>query len=656
MRLCSRLVMALAFAAASLPAQNLMPWPASLSVRQGKLLVDQSFRIALTGYQEPRLPAAAARLVARLARQTGMPLDARPLADAARATLVLQCQQAGDDESYHLSVTPRGARLEAPSPLGILRGLETFLQLVEMTPDGFAAPAVEIQDQPRLAWRGLLIDVSRHFIPLDVLKRNLDGMAAVKMNVLHWHLSDDQGFRVESQRYPRLHEMGSDGLYFTQDQVRELIAYARERGIRVVPEFDVPGHTSSWFPGYPELSAGPGPYQIERSWGVFHRGAMDPTKEEVYEFLDGFIGEMAALFPDDYFHIGGDEVSAELWDASPRIVAFKQEQGLKSNQDVQAYFNRRLQAIVKKHGKKMVGWDEILHPDLPHDVVIHSWRGEKSLAEARELGFTGLLSAGYYLDHIRPASYHYAIDPQGAIGGEACMWSEYVTAENIDSRIWPRTAAIAERFWSPAEVKDVGSLYRRLAVVSRELEWLGLTHRSSYRLMLERLAGSDPIGPLQTLADVLEPVKLYARAQSRQYTTQMPLNRLVDATRPESDTAREFAQAVERFLGGARTEADGLARQLTLWRDNEARLGPTLQRSALLAEVAPLSRDLSAISAAGLQALRYLRSGRAAPASWRRQRLNHLKRASEPRAELLILVAPPIQELIERSGRARLRR
>src|SRR5439155_9355749 len=170
------------------------------------------------------------------------------------------------------------------------------LQLVKTSSTGFAVLEVTIQDRPRFAWRGLMIDVARHFIPLDVLKRNLDGMAAVKMNVFHWHLSENQGFRIESKKLPKLHQLGSDGLYYTQDEVRELIAYARDRGIRVIPEFDMPGHSTSWFVGYPELASAAGPYQIERKWGVFDP-AMDPTQERTYKFLDQFIGEMAALFP-----------------------------------------------------------------------------------------------------------------------------------------------------------------------------------------------------------------------------------------------------------------------------------------------------------------------------------------------------------------------
>src|SRR5262249_26760544 len=193
------------------------------------------------------------------------------------------------------------------APVEVLRGLQSFLQLVKGGPQGFPAPEIVMEHPPRFPGRGLLIDFSRHFMPVEVIKRNLDGMEAVKLNVLHWHLSDDHGFRVESKRFPKLQRLASDGQYYTQDQIRDVIAYARDRGIRVVPEFDVPGHTTSWFVAYPDLATNPGPYQIARVYGV-HDAAMDPTRDHTYHFLDDFIGEMSRLFPDEYFHIGGDEV------------------------------------------------------------------------------------------------------------------------------------------------------------------------------------------------------------------------------------------------------------------------------------------------------------------------------------------------------------
>src|SRR6266481_1512366 len=287
-------------------ALNLMPLPGSTRSGTGSLQVDASFSIALTGYTEPRLERAGERFLRQLARQTGLPLSLKP-AKMAKATLVIQTdhpskeiQEVGEDESYILDVSTAGARLRASTPLGTMHGLQTFLQLVDVSPEGFAVPVVTIQDQPRFPWRGLMIDSARHFIPLDVIRRNIDGMEAVKMNVLHWHLSENQGFRVESKKYPKLHELGSDALYYTQDEIRDLVAYARDRGIRVAPEFDMPGHSTAWFVGHPELASGKGPYAIERKWGIFDP-AMDPTNEKVYKFLDDLIGEMARVFPDHYF-------------------------------------------------------------------------------------------------------------------------------------------------------------------------------------------------------------------------------------------------------------------------------------------------------------------------------------------------------------------
>ena len=652
---------------------NLMPVPAKVQTGNGQLVIDRSFSVSIAGHHEARLDRTVEIFLGHLRQQTGMPPIDMKVTDSASATLTIQAaagtkavQELGEDESYRLGISDSGARLNAPTTLGVMRGLETFLQLVRTSSAGFAVPAVSIDDSPRFPWRGLMIDAGRHFIPLDVLKRNLDGMAAVKLNVFHWHLSENQGFRIESKKFPKLQELGSDGLYYTQAEVRDLIAYARERGIRVVPEFDMPGHSTAWFVGYPELASGPGPYQIERQWGVFDP-AMDPTKEETYRFLDKFIGEMAGLFPDQFFHIGGDEVNGKEWDANPKIQAFKQAHGLKDNNDLQAYFNQRVQKLVAKPGKTMLGWDEILRPDLPKDIAIQSWRGPDSLAQAAKQGYRGLLSSGFYIDLMWSAERHYATEPlSGAaanltpeeqkriLGGEACMWSEYVSPENIDSRIWPRTAAIAERLWSPQDVRDVNSMYQRMAVTSRWLDGLGLTHNSSYASMLRRIAGTDDIGGLKVLTDVLEPVKDYTREETAPApaTSASPLNRLVDAVRPESATAREFAQAVNELAGGSvKPGVEARVRELlNRWRDNQVELQPQFGKSLLLQEVAPISLNLSALGGAGLTALDYLDRGKPAPAAWLTAQLALVEQAKKAQAQLLIMVAPSVEQLIRASA------
>jgi hexosaminidase len=652
------------------PQLNLMPMPRRVQPGAGQLILDPSFSVGIRGQQDARLQRAVELFLSDLRRQTGIPALDMKVTDAAQAKLVVQAdhgnktiQELGEDESYSLQITSAGAQLRAATPLGVMRGLETFLQLTETTEQGFAVPVVTIDDRPRFPWRGLMIDVARHFAPLEVLKRNLDGMAAVKLNVFHWHLSDNQGFRVESKRFPKLQEMGSDGFYYTQAQVRELIAYAAERGIRVVPEFDMPGHSTAWFVGYPELASAPGPYAIERKWGVFDP-AMDPSEESTYKFLDKFIGEMAELFPDKYFHIGGDEVNGKQWDANPKIQVFMRAHGLKNNQDLQAYFNARVQKIVSKHGKIMIGWDEILRPDLPKDIVVQSWRGQDSLAQVTKLGYRGLLSYGYYLDLMWPAARHYANDPlsdgaanlspeetQRILGGEACMWSEYVSPENIDSRIWPRMAAIAERLWSAQDVTDVDSMYHRMAVTSRWLDWLGLNHNSGYDPMLRRIAGSDEVGPLKLLADVVEPVKDYTREETApvEPTSLVPLNRLIDAARPESIAARNFAALVDTVVRGP-SDAGGrkqVRAELEKWRDDHQKLEGLERESLLLKEVIPLSQNLTQVSQAGLQAMDYLDQGERPPDEWKAAMSAMLREAGKAQAQLLLMIVPPVQKLVE---------
>jgi len=654
------------------PRLNLMPLPANLQTGSGTLRIDSSFSVALTGHTEPRLDRAVQRFLRQLSRQTALPFPAKT---SAKPTLTVhtdhaskEVQELGENESYTLSIAADGAKIEAATPLGAMHGLQTILQLVEVSTDGFTAPALTVQDKPRFPWRGLMVDVSRHFIPVDVLKRNLDGLEAVKMNVFHWHLSENQGFRVESKKFPKLHSLGSDGRYYAQDEIRDLIAYARDRGIRVVPEFDMPGHSTAWFVGHPELASGPGPYEIERKWGIFDP-AMDPTNEKTYKFLDELVAEMTRLFPDHYFHIGGDEVNGKQWDANPKIQEFKKSHNLATNEALQAYFSERIQKIVSKHGKAVVGWDEVFIPGVPKDIVIQSWRGQASLAQAAAQGYHGILSNGYYLDLGWPAARHYAVDPasgpaanltpeqqQLILGGESCMWSEYVNPENIDSRIWPRNAAIAERLWSPQNVTDVASMYARLHAVSAQLEWLGLTHRTYYSQMLRRIAGhgATPVQltALRTLADVVEPVKDYTREATApgEPTSATPLNRVVDAVPLESDVARRFGELVDKFASSSCRDPDTAAQlraQLSAWRDNDARLQPLTQRSFLVKEVAATSQDLSALSVVGLAALDFAAKGGAAPEGWKTQQLAIVEQVKKPKSQLLLMPAPAIQKLVE---------
>ena len=484
--------LALAGADTAAPQLHLLPVPAHVTVSAGRLPVTTTFSVATPKFHDTRLDRAIDRMLYRLEARSGTAYRHVIVRDTAFAPLAIAVDSAGEtiqtpaeDESYALSVTANGVQLAAHTVVGALHGMETLLQLVERDSAGVWLPMVEIQDAPRFPWRGLLIDVSRHWEPVPVIERNLDAMAAVKLNVLHWHLSDDQGFRVESSVFPKLQGEGSDGHYYTRDEIRHIVSYARDRGIRVIPEFDMPGHSTSWFVGYPQYASDTGSYQIERSFGVFVP-TFDPTREATYRFIDRFVADIAPLFPDPYWHIGGDEVEGSQWKNSAHVQRFMRLHHLKDNGALQAYFNRRLTAILKKHGKQVVGWDEILNPRLPKTVVVQSWRGTQALAQAADSGYDGILSAPYYLDAMRSAEDYYLADPlpdslpldslarSHVLGGEVCMWAELVTPENIESRIWPRTAAVAERFWSPASVRDVPDMYRRLGEMSLELDRLGV--------------------------------------------------------------------------------------------------------------------------------------------------------------------------------------
>ncbi|HET6208715.1 MAG TPA: family 20 glycosylhydrolase, partial [Terracidiphilus sp.] len=663
----------LSFGAGALSAQSaepaLMPLPAHMTRGDGQFVIDRTLNVALDGYTEPRLVLARERFMATLFRETGIPVQLpspnRPVNFTIKTSSASKpVEELGEDETYHLKVSSAGVELTASNPLGVLHGLQTFLQLVRITPQGFAAPAVTIDDEPRFAWRGLMIDSGRHFMPIPVIERNLDGMEAVKLNVFHWHISDDQGFRIESKVYPLLHEKGSNGLYYTQQQVKDVIDYARDRGIRVVPEFDMPCHTTSWFVGYPQLASGPGPYQVATQWGILD-AAMDPTRESTFEFLDKFLGEMTALFPDAYFHVGGDECNGKEWTANQRIQAYMREHGIKDNAALQSYFSGRLQKLVAARHKIMEGWDEVLQPDTPKEVVIHSWRGPTALAVAAKQGNRGLLSNGYYIDLNQSAAYHYSIDPLGGngaslspeekarvLGGEATMWSEMVTAENIDSRIWPRTAAIAERLWSPQDVKDVDSMYQRMAIISQQLQAYGLHHESFTRVMLQRMSGNPDPTSLQVLADVVQPPEGYQRESLKHYDTSSALNALVDAVLPESEQARKFSELVKAIVAGKASPQQWQAARacLVLLRDNDAKLQPSLERSPITAELVPLSHDLSQVATIGLRALDDLENHRVSSADLTQSNLQLLKDAEKPQAVLRNMIVAPVEVLVQAAG------
>ena len=607
---------------------NLMPWPKQIEESNEAFLIDKNLSIAIHSlHDQARVRKAATKFLRRLSNRTGVFLDNGFPVETASASIEIHFDRNSDltihaDESYSLIVKETKIKIHAKSDVGALRGLETLLQLVAHNETNYFFHGVAIDDAPRFVWRGLMIDAARHFQPIAVLKRNLDAMASVKLNVFHWHLTDDQGFRIESKVYPKLHELASDGLYYTQDQIKDIVAYAYDLGIRVIPEIDVPGHASAILTAYPEYGSKDNyEYSIERFSGVFDP-TLNPTKESTYLFLDALFSEIAPLFPDDYFHIGGDENEGKHWNENKEIKVFKEKLNLKTNHDLQTYFNIRLEKILKKLDKKLMGWDEIMTPTMPTTAVIHSWRGENeglpkggSLISAAKKGYQTVLSNGYYIDRMLSVEHHYSVDPIGTIelsseerkrilGGEATMWSELTTPLVIDSRIWPRTAAIAERFWSSKEVNDVDSMLKRLSDVNKKLEELGITHIKNRAVILRNINNNQDNTALETLSKLCEPLKMYSRnAGGTEYKTFSPFTMFADACVADAEYAVPFNKNVASLMTNATKDIENLIKNdLEKWSEIQEHFLKT-DKNPNTKPLESLSKNLSSCSKLLLNAL-----------------------------------------------------
>ncbi len=650
------------------PGARLLPQPREWSASDGFLRIHNGFRIAHSGPADAYVEQVLTRFADRLSKRSGIRLLAPRTAEDYTALLRVETRELtpaypdyGIDEAYQLEVTASHATLRATHGYGLGHGLETLLQMLESRAEGQGFPAIRIDDAPRFGWRGLQIDPVRHFLPVTLVKRQIDAMAAVKLNVLHILFSNDQAFRIESKRYPKLHEMGAEGEYYTQEEMRDLVEYARLRGIRVIPDFGVPTHIASWLVGYPELGARPGPYTHIRSFGIFHP-TFDPTREETYDFLENLFAEMADLFPDKYMHVGGDELTGKPWRESSRIQTFMHSRGFQTVGDLQLYFTRRLLPLVEKQGKRAIGWDEILHPDLPPTFLVQSWQGHKALAEAVQRGNAGILSAGYYLDLMLPAEEHYATDPLGGpaaglsaaeasriYGGEACLWAEFISAENLELKLWPRMGAVAERLWSPAQTTDVASLYQRLPILLQHLAWRGVNPSEIQERMLQRaLPPGTATAPILRWLSMFEPVKRYLRADSGDYTVFSPLNRMVDLLWPESLEARALRQAAEAAAESRHAAQIAYVRsELLAWRAIHPQALRLIQQSALLADGAAVAVEADAAAGLGLDALAWLESPHPPPPSWVAQARRQLDGWRSQRREILNLLLEPVTQLVE---------
>jgi len=769
----------LAISAEDRASITLMPLPASLRLEDGEFELTAQFGANIQGPADDIVFNAVSRFMKRSAASSGIAFQEKGKGlDIYYVTATTIVQPVNADEHYKLTIDDDRIHIEATTGYGVLRALESLSQLLKEDQGKFVWPSLELEDYPRYPWRGIMIDVCRHWIPKEIILRNLEAMAAVKLNVLHWHLSEYQAIRVESKVFPKLHELGSQGNYYTQEDIKEIVEFARQRGIRIVPEFDMPGHTTGFLVGYPELASAPGPYALATSYGLL-APVMDPTREEVYAFIDSFIGEMVQLFPDPYFHIGGDEVDYTHWQKNETIQKFMKENAIENTHDLQAYFNQRMEKILSRYNKKMIGWDEILNPKLSRDIVVQSWRNQKSLFQAVQKGSKAILSSGYYLDYKLPAGKHYHVDPEllpGAItvkpdtihwqqydmsiyvsesplqaslvlygeapalrgvfyamgnatgfegatlsnstlnftfpsdfgkiniesvfygdslngnmsvglisfpikgkkiggndwagtkppeveqmepltpaqkanilGAEAAVWTEAISALNIDSRIWPRAAAMAEKWWTPQELtKDVDDMYRRLEVISPYLERLGTQHIKAQRELVIDLAAGKDDKPVQVLVDVLEEIKYTARL-TVSLSALLPMNEVVDAAQPESMQAYHFSKMVDAFVADAshQTNEKEIRQWLTLWRNNHVAFEKVAIGNARLEKVLQTSQELSIMANFALQAMDSFSGKVTLNDADQQAMIKAMNSVEESRASTILAVSPALRKLVE---------
>jgi len=649
---------------------DLMPVPQSIKSTGDRFRIEKSFSIGVIGNPGDRVYKEATRALRRLDNRMGFFFNQGNITNKdnnSSASLLIEVKRPAilklyEDESYTLLSEANQVQIKSNTDLGVIRGLETLQQLLSVDDTGYYFPGVEISDAPRFPWRGLMLDITLHWMPMDVVLRTLDCMAAVKMNVLHLHLTEDQMFGIESKVFPRLTEVGAEGNYYSQEEIKKVIAYADQRGIRVVPEIDVPGHCTAMLKAYPKLASVKRDYELQRYFGVFDP-ALDVTKDYTYEFLDKLFTEMCHLFPDEYFHIGGDENTGKDWDRSPDIKSYMQKKGMKTYRELETEFVQRLLPILKKNGKKMMGWDEILRPGVPHDIMIQSWRGTESLVKAAQKGYTGLLSTGYYIDLIQPTDFHYLVDPIPAntvltpeqqkfiVGGEATMWTEHVTTETVDSRMWPRTAAIAERLWSASTVINVDDMYRRLDQVSLWLEGLGSTHIKNKGMLMRRLTNSYDTKTLEVLVDVIEPLKIYQRnLGGTMYNVFSPYTKIADVATPDQKVAREFRKNVSIYCTTRDTLLEkNIINYLHLWKTNHASFLELIKRSPVLSEAAGLSENLAKIANVGLQAIDYMNNHSSLPIGWKAESMQITKKAKEQGGRCDLQVVTAIEALVSAS-------
>ncbi|MCG9879132.1 MAG: beta-N-acetylhexosaminidase [Bacteroidia bacterium] len=424
-----------------------------------------------------------------------------------RIVLRLKTDSNSNPEAYQITSNPREIIIEASHPSGIFYGIQTLIQLFPTGKFGsIKIPCVQINDKPNYTWRGMHLDCSRHFFPISFIKKYIDMLAYYKMNSFHWHLTDDQGWRIEIKKYPKLTEIGSVrkgtmighyrdqkydsiayGGFYTQKEIKEVIEYAQKRHVNIVPEIEMPGHAVAALAAYPEYSCSQKPCEVSIKWGV-ETNVFCPS-EETFAFLEDVLNEIMDLFPGKYIHIGGDEVPKEEWNNSAFCQQLMKEQKLKNAEELQSYFIRRVEKIIQKKGKTMIGWDEILEGGLAPNAVVMSWRGTEGGIAAAKMNHYVIMTPGShcYFDHYqgKPESeplaiggytplekvYQFKVCPDTLneteskfiLGAQGNVWTEYIkTSEQVEYMAMPRMAALAEVLWSQSSKRDYANFLARL--------------------------------------------------------------------------------------------------------------------------------------------------------------------------------------------------
>ncbi len=510
---------------------GLVPVPKTVQYNQGDFILDNTVNI-LFDKANKNLETIAGYFHDQVLFLSEIDLEAPSNNRGKKTVQLILDNSLQAKEAYALSVKPGKIIINGNDEAGVFYGVQTLLQLIypkETDINSIKIQCLEIEDRPVFSWRGMHLDVSRHFYSVAFVKKMLDAMASLKLNTFHWHLTDDQGWRIEIKRYPELTDKGAwrketmeghyvevdqvfdhmrYGGYYTQDEIREVVKYAKERYITVVPEIEMPGHAVAALSAYPEFSCSGGPFEVYTKWGV-SEDVYCAGKDETFEFLENILSEVIELFPGKYIHIGGDECPKTRWKACPDCQKRIADENLKDEYELQSYFVKRIEKFIASKGKKLIGWDEILEGGLPERATVMSWRGYDGGIEASESGHDVVMTPGShcYFDHYQenpdfePLAiggfntlenvYSYNPVPDSLsedakkhiLGAQANVWTEYLTNENkVEYMVFPRLCAMSEVLWSPAETHDYNGFLIRMDDEVKRLE----KYRINYRPLIDK--------------------------------------------------------------------------------------------------------------------------------------------------------------------------